>query len=48
MASAWRLITFVVMGVAGVGVLVALILTLGEALRRLPGVAAYRLDPRDD
>lgn len=31
MASAWRLITFVVMGVAGVGVLVALILTLGEA-----------------
>lgn len=24
------------------------LLTLGEALRRLPGVAAYRLDPRDD
>ena len=24
------------------------LLTLGDALRRLPGVAAYRLDPRDD
>lgn len=24
------------------------LLTLGEALRSLPGVAAYRLDPRDD
>ncbi|MDF2493069.1 ATP-binding protein [Sphingomonas sp.] len=31
MASAWRLVMFIVMGLAGVGVLVALILTLGEA-----------------
>ncbi|WP_456299950.1 ATP-binding protein [Sphingomonas jeddahensis] len=31
LASAWRTITLVVMGVLGVGVLVALILTLGEA-----------------
>jgi signal transduction histidine kinase/CheY-like chemotaxis protein len=34
LASAWRIITLVVMGVLGVGVLVALILTLGEANRQ--------------
>lgn len=34
LASAWRVITLVVMGVLGVGVLVALILTLGEANRQ--------------
>ncbi len=34
MASTWRVITLIVMGVLGVGVLVALILTLGEANRQ--------------
>jgi signal transduction histidine kinase len=34
LASAWRTITLVVMGIAGVGVLAALVLTLGEANRQ--------------
>ena len=33
-ASAWRTFTLLVMGVLGIGVLVALILTLGEANRQ--------------